>query len=61
MKQLISMSHNQTMTSKELVEVINTIRKEEGNDVEIQHDKLKSLTISATLRCGFKSNTHKPD
>lgn len=28
------------MTSKELVEVINAIRKEEGNDVEIQHNNL---------------------
>ena len=40
MKQLISMQHNQTMTSKELVEVINAIRKEEGNTVEIQHSNL---------------------
>lgn len=40
MQQLISMAQDQNMTSKELVEVINTIRKEEGNDVEIQHDKL---------------------
>lgn len=34
------MNHNQTMTSKELVEVINTIRKEEGNNAEIQHSNL---------------------
>ena len=40
MKQLISMSQNQTMSSKELVEVINAIRKEEGNDTEIQHSDL---------------------
>lgn len=40
MKQLITMTNNQTMTSKELVEVINAIRKEEGNDVEIQHKHL---------------------
>ncbi len=40
MKQLISMTNNQTMTSKELVEVINAIRKEEGNNVEIRHDHL---------------------
>lgn len=40
MKQLMSMTSNQTMTSKELVEVINAIRKEEGNDVEIQHSDL---------------------
>lgn len=40
MQQLVSMSQNQTMTSKELVEVINAIRKEEGNDVEIQHSDL---------------------
>lgn len=40
MNQLMNMSHNQTMTSKELVEVINAIRKEEGNDVEIQHSHL---------------------
>ena len=40
MKQLISMSQDQTMSSKELVEVINAIRKEEGNTVEIQHSDL---------------------
>ena len=40
MQQLMAMTSNQIMTSKELVEVINAIRKEEGNDVEIQHDKL---------------------
>lgn len=40
MQQLMTMTSNQTMTSKELVEVINAIHKEEGNDVEIQHDKL---------------------
>lgn len=40
MQQLMSMNSNQTMTSKELVEVINAIRKEEGNDVEIQHSDL---------------------
>ena len=40
MKELMIMTSNQTVTSKELVEVINMIRKEEGNDVEIQHDKL---------------------
>lgn len=40
MQQLMSMTQGKAMTSKELVEVINAIRKEEGNDVEIQHDKL---------------------
>ncbi len=40
MKQLISMTNNQTMSSKELVEVINAIRKEEGNDTEILHKNL---------------------
>ena len=40
MQQLMSMNSNQTMTSKELVEVINAIRKEEGNDTEIQHSDL---------------------
>ena len=40
MQQLISMTQGQTMTSKELVEVINAIRKEEGNDIEIEHAKL---------------------
>jgi hypothetical protein len=40
MQQLMSMSQGQTMTSKELVEVINAIRKEEGNDTEIQHSDL---------------------
>ena len=40
MKQLMSMTNNQTMTSKELVEVINAIRKEEGNNVEILHKNL---------------------
>lgn len=40
MQQLMSMNSNQTMTSKELVEVINAIRKEEGNNVEIQHSDL---------------------
>lgn len=40
MKQLMSMSQNQTMSSKELVEVINAIRKQEGNNVEIQHKDL---------------------
>lgn len=37
MKQLMTMTQGQTMTSKELVEVINAIRKEEGNTVEMQH------------------------
>lgn len=40
MKQLMTMQQNQTMTSKELVEVINIIRKEEGNNTEIQHSNL---------------------
>ena len=40
MQQLMAMTSNQIMTSKELVEVINAIRKEEGNDVEIQHSDL---------------------
>ena len=40
MKQLIAMRQNQTMTSKELVEVINMIRKEEGHSAEIQHSDL---------------------
>lgn len=40
MNQLMTMNQNQTMTSKELVEVINTIRKEEGNSTEIQHKDL---------------------
>lgn len=37
MNQLMTMTQGQTMTSKELVEVINAIRKEEGNTVEMQH------------------------
>ncbi len=50
MKQLMSMTNNQTMTSKELVEVINAIRKEEGNDVEIQHkDVLARLRNLSTI------------
>lgn len=40
MNQLMNMSNSQTMTSKELVEVINAIRKEEGNAVEIRHKHL---------------------
>lgn len=40
MQQLITMTNTQTMTSKELVEVINAIRKAEGNTVEIQHNHL---------------------
>ena len=40
MQSLMTMTQGQTMTSKELVEVINTIRKQEGNDVEIEHSKL---------------------
>lgn len=40
MQALISMAQDQTMSSKELVEVINAIRKEEGNDTEIQHSDL---------------------
>ena len=57
MKQLISMSQNQTMTSKELVEVINAIRKEEGNNVEIQHKEM--LTKIRTLEpiLGLRSIT----
>lgn len=40
MNQLINMTSSQTMTSKELVEVINVIRKQEGNDIEIEHSDL---------------------
>ena len=51
MQQLMTMTHNQTMTSKELVEVINAIRKEEGNTTEIQHKDLlvRLRNLSAIL------------
>lgn len=50
MQQLMTMTNNQTMTSKELVEVINAIRKEEGNDTEIQHkDVLARLRNLSTI------------
>ena len=51
MQQLMAMTHNQTMTSKELVEAINAIRKEEGNDVAIQHKDMlvKIRNLSSVL------------
>lgn len=51
MQQLMAMTSNQIMTSKELVEAINAIRKEEGNDVVIQHKDMlvKIRNLSSVL------------
>lgn len=57
MQQLMTMTSNQTMTSKELVEVINAIRKEEGNDTEIQHKEVLRRIRSFDQILGQRDST----
>lgn len=55
MQQLVSMSQNQTMTSVELTEVINAIRKEEGNAAVLQHKDLLAKIRSLESILGQRS------
>lgn len=57
MNNLMTMTQGQTMTSKELVEVINAIRKEEGNAVEMQHKDMLGKIRNLIPTLGQRSVT----